>query len=85
MITVEKLRVYDSYEGDVDSLARMGNEHENRLFTSNGDWMLITNFYQDILLINNWLASKAYAENCMVSMRANCDDESYQILLSKLF
>jgi hypothetical protein len=84
MITVEKLTVYDNYKGDRDGLARTGSKHEKDLFADTNDWSLIDNFYQDIVLINDWLASKAYAENSIVNMKNHCDAESFEVLMGKL-
>jgi hypothetical protein len=32
MITTEKLKVFNSYGGDIDGLARVGRDHEKALF-----------------------------------------------------
>jgi hypothetical protein len=84
MITAEKIRVYDAFDGLWDGLALTGDIHEKSLFESNDDWYHLTNFYQDIVFINNKLASAEYAKNTLVMMEEYCDEEGYKILIARI-
>jgi len=83
MITIEKLKVFDSYGGDSDGLARVGRDYEKKLF-DNKDWSLIDNFYQDIDLINKRLAAQTYIEKTFVKLKENCDSDSFEAFTEKI-
>lgn len=83
MITVEKIHVYDTFNGLWDGLALTGDTHEKSLFEANDDWYNLTNFYQDITLINNKLASAEYTKATLARMKEYCDNEGYEILFSR--
>lgn len=57
MITTEKIKIFNSYGGDSEGLARVGRDSEKKLFDHN-DWSVIGNFYQDIELINKRLSAQ---------------------------
>jgi hypothetical protein len=84
MITAEKIQVYESFSGLWDGLALTGNAHQKDLFEGNDDWHQLANFYQDILLINNKLASTTYIDKALEKMHECCDQESYLILMGKV-
>src|SRR4051812_10866314 len=83
MITKEKLKIFDSYEGDVDQFARVGSGSEKKLFDAN-DWSLIENLYQDIALINKRLAAQIFIDKTFVNLRENFDRDSYDYFISKI-
>ncbi|GEM58372.1 hypothetical protein B0A78_07070 [Flavobacterium columnare NBRC 100251 = ATCC 23463] len=83
MITKEKIKVFDSYNGDIDGPARVGSDYEKKLF-GNNEWSLIDNFYQDIELINKRLAAQTYIEQTFVKLKENCDNESFEIFTGKI-
>lgn len=84
MITAEKIKVFDRFGGDEDGLARVGSDHEKKIFEANDDWFQIINFYQDVTLINNQLASADYVKSAIEKMRRNCNDEAYKILMDRI-
>ena len=43
MITVEKIKIFNSYGGDIDGLARNSRTNDHNLITDN-EWALIDNF-----------------------------------------
>ncbi len=83
MITTEKIKIFNSYGGDVDGLARVGNDYQKNLFDNN-DWSLIDNLYQDIELINKGLVAQVYIDQTFVKLKENCDSESFENLSSKI-
>jgi len=83
MITREKIKIFDSYGGDIDGLARFGRDYEKKLF-DNDDWSLIDNFYQDIELINKGLAAQTYTTQTISKLRDNCNHESFDWFISRI-
>uniref|UniRef100_UPI0025E6223A hypothetical protein n=1 Tax=uncultured Flavobacterium sp. TaxID=165435 RepID=UPI0025E6223A len=73
MITAEKIRVYDAFNGLWDGLALTGSTFEKNLFEANDDWYHLTNFYQDVTVISNKLASAKYAKAALARMKQYCD------------
>ena len=51
MITLEKLKIYKKYDGDIDRWVRSHREDE-RVITD-ADWFLIDSLIQDTVLIEN--------------------------------
>ncbi|MFZ4475389.1 MAG: hypothetical protein ACOYPR_09375 [Saprospiraceae bacterium] len=83
MITTEKIKIFNSYGGDIDALARVGRDYEKKLFDNN-DWSLIDNLFQDIELINKRLAAQTYIDQTFVNLKDNCDHDSYELFVSKI-
>jgi len=83
MITIDKIKIFDSYRGDIDGLARVGRDSEKKLFDNN-DWSLIDSFYQDIELINRRLAAQTYIEQTIAKLKDNCNDESFDWFISRI-
>ncbi len=83
MITIEKVKIFDSYGGDFDGLARVGREYEKKMFDNN-DWSLIDNFYQDSELINKGLAAQTYIEQTFAKLKENCDQESFDWFVNRI-
>ncbi len=80
MITLEKLKVYDKYAGDIDHLQRMNNDYDKKLMIDD-DWFLISEFIQDIGLIKRKLTSKEYEKNVSEKITKYVENE---ITISKL-
>jgi hypothetical protein len=83
MITTEKIKIFNSYSGDIDGLARGGRGYEKNLFDTD-DWSLIDNLFQDIELINKRLAAQTYIDQTIVKLKDNCDNDSYELFVSKI-
>lgn len=83
MITIEKIKIFDRYVGDIDSFARSGRDHEKKLLNNN-EWFLIDNFYQDIELISKKLADQGYTEQTIVKIKDNCDRESFDLFANRI-
>lgn len=84
MITAEKIQVYDRCSGFWDGLALTGTAHQKDLFEDNDDWYLLTNFYQDIQLINDKLAAAEYTQNALDKIKECCDNEACAILVGRI-
>jgi len=83
MITIEKLKIFDIYKGDIDGFARVGRDHEKQLFDNN-EWFLIDSFYQDLDLINKRLVAQEYSNNMFLKLKENCDSKSFEAITSKI-
>ena len=83
MITIEKIKIFDNYGGDIDGLARVGHDYEKKLFDNN-DWSLIESLFQDIDLINKGLVAQSYTEEAIVKIKANCDHESFNWFTNRI-
>ncbi len=70
MITRRKIKIYTKYEGDQDAGARGWS-----LFyeMSDTDWGILERLIQDIILVNNGLASDDYAVALGKRLIENCD------------
>lgn len=71
MITKEKLEIYSKYGGLNDGLSLVGTEEQKKIF-SDDDWSIIDGFVQDIIIVENGLASKKYTEDLKQKLNENC-------------
>lgn len=83
MITLKKIKVFDSFNGDDDSYFRTERSHHEILFEDN-EWALIGSFYQDIVLVNNGLTTETYVEQVIANLREHSDKESFETLVGKI-
>lgn len=82
MITVEKIKVFDSFNGDIDGYLRTDRKHQDKLFEDN-EWLLIDSFYQDVELINKALVDETYIEQVIVDLKEKFDEDSFEMLVGK--
>lgn len=73
MITLEKLRIYEMYGGDIDHLARMQNESDLKTITAL-DWSQIDGLIQDIGMENKNLISESYLEEFELRLENETDN-----------
>ena len=83
MLTIEKIKTYNKFGGDIDGFSRGRKTAEENLFSDN-DWSLIDEFEQDVKLISNRLVSKEYRENALIKLNENCDLETKDYFKSKI-
>lgn len=83
MITVHKIQVYNKYGGDEDGMSRSGNEADKDVIRGD-EWTKIRDFYQDIHLVSQHLASKEYIEKLKGRLRNHCDQDSYAYFVAKI-
>lgn len=73
MITQEKIKIYSSFQGDVDGWARMGSKKE-KVIMSDEDWSLINGLVQDIQLVKKGVTSKEFSDTLQRRLVENCDN-----------
>jgi len=83
MITREKIKIFDSYGGNIDELANAGPDHKKNLFDNN-DWSLIEIFYQNIELINNTHVDQTCIDQTLIKLKEHCDHDSFDMFTSKI-
>lgn len=74
MITLEKLKIYSRYRGDVDIWIRTGKSKEKKIMVSN-DWYLIDSLIQDIGFVKKGLSSEQFSFNLKKRLLENCESE----------
>ena len=83
MLTIEKIKIYNKFGGDVDGFARGGKSSEQNLIGDN-DWSLIDEFEQDTKLISDRLVSREYRESALNKLNEKCDTETLKYFTSKI-
>ncbi len=73
MITQEKIKIYNSFQGDVDGWARMDSKKEKAIM-NDGDWFFIDGLLQDIQLVKKGLTSKEFSDTLQRRLIENCDN-----------
>jgi len=80
MITINKIRIYNRFNGDVEGWARVGTIEEKSIMNDN-DWFLIEQFIQGIEVVNKGLASDTFKELLIERLKESCDsDETIQAI-----
>lgn len=74
MITIDKIKIYKRFNGDVDGWARIGTTEEKSIM-SDGDWFLIDGFIQDLSLVKKSLASDGFMKSITQRLNENCDSD----------
>jgi hypothetical protein len=77
VITIEKIKLFNKYRGDIDGLARGGKSNELNLIDSD-EWFLINNFIQDVELINSRLTTQKYFDETILKLKNSCNTESFE-------
>ena len=82
VINIDRLNIYRNYGGDIDGLLRTGKKSDLNVFGSDLDeiWGEITNFSQDIELIEKGLVSKEYADKSIEKIKSICDQQAFDEL-----
>ncbi|GAA0880027.1 hypothetical protein GCM10009119_29970 [Algoriphagus jejuensis] len=84
MITHEKLRIFEKYNGDTDGFARTGKKSEKEIFDTQ-DWLLIDSMVQDLELIKNGLCSKKFELMTFEKLNDIFDSKSIEMIKNKIF
>lgn len=74
MITIEKIKIYGRYYGDIDGWIRIGTDLEKSII-NDIDWSLIEEFIQEIHLVKNGLAAKSFSSALDEKLIKTCYDE----------
>ncbi|MBC7412502.1 MAG: hypothetical protein H7331_08625 [Bacteroidia bacterium] len=72
MITIEKVKIYNIYKGDVDGFGRASNRH--RKIINHNEFSLLEGLIQDIKLIEKGLASENYISHVNKKLLESCND-----------
>src|SRR5688572_8719950 len=78
MITLKKLKVFNKYNGDEDSFARLG-QRDKELITD-GEWSFLSNTMQSLDMVRKKVTSTEFAKKTLQELRNVCDPEVYQVL-----
>jgi len=73
MITLDKLKIYKYYGGDIDGWARL--KQSNQKITDE-DWHLIDSLLEDLLLVEKGVTSNQYAIDVNKKLLDYLDDDS---------
>lgn len=85
-INIKKLKIYNSYNGDIDGFCRNNRPTEKAVFGDSLDssWTLISNKLQDIELISKRLTSYNYTKNTLTELFEKSDTETYKLFVNKI-
>lgn len=83
MITLNKLRVYKKYSGNIESWDRFGKSKDRELL-SYEEWQLIDVLLQKLDLVQKGLASENYNSQTIDKLVEVCDTEDTQSELKLL-
>ena len=56
MITLPKLKIFESFKGDIDMFGRSGQKYQRQI--TDDEWYLIDRLIQDAIVINRQLGSE---------------------------
>lgn len=74
MVTLEKINIYKSYDGNSDMMAYVGSQAHKQIMTDD-IWVLIRGFVGDLTLIKKGLAGDAYKKSIEEQLHKHCDGE----------
>lgn len=72
MITIEHLRIYKKYDGDIDFFAKMGRKAEKALFEDN-TWRLLEDYERGIKRIVKGLATEEEKTKTLEDLKRDAD------------
>ena len=84
MLTIEKVKIYKSFNGDIDGWARIGTDEELNLMEDE-DWRLIDEIIQDIKIIKNGYASDVFKEKFETKLIEHQIDKNTLVYLKQVF
>ena len=74
MITRDKLRIYEKYDGDTDGFAR-GSKISERGILTDQDWRFIDEILQRLRIVQSGLGSTDFGEQTRASLMEAVHDE----------
>lgn len=85
VITIEKLKIYNRYLGDVDAYARSARGSEKAVFGDDADkaWGIMMRMHADMEMIGNGLASEGFTRKTLEELKEVCDEESFVMLTGR--
>lgn len=83
MLTIEKVKLYNRWRGDIDSWARSGSR-KSKSGMEDDDWYLIDRFIGDLTLIKNGHAAESYTKDLNDRLLESCDSQETINQIKKL-
>ena len=77
MITLERLKIYKKYSGNIESWDRFGKK-KDKGFLEYEEWELIDELIQNIELVEKGLASESFKSQTLNKLNDACDNEKTQ-------
>jgi len=77
MITQEKLRIYEKFNGDIDGFAR-GSSLSERVSITDQDWSLIEELRQSLTIVQSGAASSEFEARVRAQLVDAVSDEGVQ-------
>ena len=86
IITIDRLKLYNAYGGDIDGFSRTNSKKNKEVFGDDSDnaWTTISSKLQDIELISKRLSSQDYTDNIIRELKEICDTQSFAALTKKI-
>lgn len=83
MLTIEKLRIYEQFDGDIDGWVRTSSGQATAGMTD-ADWYLIDELLLGLAVVNAGVASPAYSQQVEQLLLANTDEQATRSCLHAL-
>ena len=83
MLTIDKLRIYERFDGDIDGWARASRGQATTGMTDE-DWYLIDELLMGLATVKTGVASPSYAQQVEQRLLASTSDQATRILLHAL-
>jgi hypothetical protein len=74
MISIDKIKIFRKYHGDIDFWARSGSKKE-KLIINDNDWYIIDTLIQDMLFVRKGLSTKEFKEDIDNKLKEICSDQ----------
>lgn len=75
MLTLEKLNIFEEFDGDIDGWTRMRHDADNSLMTA-AEWSQIDRLVMDLRIVASGRASVEFREETERMLRENAADEA---------
>jgi hypothetical protein len=83
MLTLDKLRIYEQFDGDIDGWARATSGQTSTGMTDE-DWYLIDELLMGLATVKTGLASASYAQQVEQRLLASTSDQATHSILHAL-
>jgi len=83
MLTVDKLKLYEQFDGDLDGWARSSSERSGDAMTDQ-DWYLIDELLMSLATLEVGVASESHAQQVEQLLQACTSDQATRIALRAL-
>ena len=83
MLTVDKLRIYEQFDGDIDAWARASRGQATTDMTDE-DWYLIDELLMGLATVKTGVASPSYAQQLEQRLLASTSDQATRGILHAL-